>query len=153
MLIKNWIITGIAVAAMLAYIVGIPPSFSAEYSKTTQSIRSENNCGNTDAVDSGQPPSEQPPSEQPPSEQPPSEQPPSEQPPSEQPPSDYESLMDNTDNSQSLMDNTDNSQSLMDNTDNTQKSVDSDNTPTYCSNFNSQVQGEDNTALLATVRR
>jgi hypothetical protein len=143
MLIKNWIITGIAVAAILAYIVGIPPSFSAEYSKTTQSTRSENNCGNTDAFDNGQPPSEQPPSEQPPSEQP----------PSEQPPSDYESLVDNTDNSQSLMDNTDNSQSLMDNTDNSQTSADTDNTPTYCSNSNLQVQGDDNTALLSTVRR
>ena len=129
MLLKNWIITGIAVAAILAYIVGIPPSFSAEYSRTTQSTRSENSCGNTDAdaVDSGQPPSEQPPSEQPPSEQP----------PSEQPPSDYESLVDNTDNSQNA-DNTDDS---------------TDNTPTYCSNSNSQVQGDDNTALLSTVRR
>jgi hypothetical protein len=29
------IITGIAVAAILAYIVGIPPSFSAEYSRTS----------------------------------------------------------------------------------------------------------------------
>jgi hypothetical protein len=133
MLIKNWIITGIAVAAILAYIVGIPPSFSAEYSKTTQSTRSENNCGNADAVDGGQPPSEQPPSEQPPSEQPPSEQPPSEQPPSEQPPSDYESLVDNTDDSQ--------------NADNT------DDTPTYCSNTNSQVRGDDNTALLSSVQR
>jgi hypothetical protein len=133
MLIKNWIITGIAVAAILAYIVGIPPSFSAEYSKTTQSTRSENNCGNADAVDGGQPPSEQPPSEQPPSEQP----------PSEQPPSDYESLVDNTVNSQSLMDNTDDSQ----NADNT------DDTPTYCSNTNSQVRGDDNTALLSSVQR
>jgi hypothetical protein len=126
MLLKNWIITGIAVAALLAYIVGIPPSFSAEYSRTTQSIRSENSCGNTDAdaVDSGQPPSGQPPSGQP---------------PSGQPPSDYESLVDNTDN-------TDNSQ----NADNTDDST--ENTPTYCSNSNSQVQGDDNTALLSTVR-
>ncbi|MGE5662055.1 MAG: hypothetical protein ACM3X1_07390 [Ignavibacteriales bacterium] len=113
MLLKNWIITGIAVAAILAYIVGIPPSFSAEYSRTTQSTRSENSCGNTDAnaVDSRQPPSGQP-------------------------PSDYESLVDNTDNSQNA-DNTDDS---------------TENTPTYCSNSNSQVQGDDNTELLSTVR-
>ena len=142
MLLKNWIITGIAVAAILAYIVGIPPSFSAEYSRTTQSTRSENSCGNTDAdaVDSGQPPSGQPPSGQPPSGQP----------PSGQPPSDYESLVDNTDNSQSLVDNTDNTDNSQ-NIDNTDDST--DNTPTYCSNSNSQVQGDDNTALLSTVRR
>ena len=121
MLLKNWIITGIAVAAILAYIVGIPPSFSAGYSRTTQSTRSENSCGNTDAdaVDSGQPPSGQP--------------------PSGQPPSDYEFLVDNTDN-------TDKSQ----NADNTDDST--ENTPTYCSNSNSHVQGDDNTALLSTVR-
>jgi hypothetical protein len=126
MLLKNWIITGIAVAAILAYIVGIPPSFSAEYSRTTQSTRSENSCGNTDAdaVDSGQPPSGQP-------------------------PSDYESLVDNTDNSQSLVDNTDNTDNSQ-NADNTDDST--ENTPTYCSNSNSQVQGDDNTALLSTVR-
>jgi hypothetical protein len=131
MLLKNWIITGIAVAAILAYIVGIPPSFSAEYSRTTQSTRSENSCGNTDAdaVDSGQPPSGQP--------------------PSGQPPSNYESLVDNTDNSQSLVDNTDNTDNSQ-NADNTDDST--ENTPTYCSNSNSQVQGDDNTALLSTVR-
>ena len=118
MLLKNWIITGIAVSAILAYIVGIPPSFSAEYSRTTQSTRSENSCGNTDAdaANNGQPPSGQP--------------------PSGQPPSDYESFVDNTDNSQNA-DNTDDS---------------TENTPTYCSNSNSQVQGDDNTALLSTVR-
>jgi hypothetical protein len=131
MLLKNWIITGIAVAAILAYIVGIPPSFSAEYSRTTQSTRSENSCGNTDAeaVDSGQPPSGQP--------------------PSGQPPSNYESLVDNTDNSQSLVDNTDNTDNSQ-NADNTDDST--ENTPTYCSNSNSQVQGDDNTALLSTAR-
>jgi hypothetical protein len=104
MVVKNWIIMGIAVAAILAYTVGIPPSFSAEYSKSTQYTRSENNCGNTEASDSG-----------------------SGQPPSDQPPSDYESLIDNTDST--------------------------DYTATYCSNTNSQIQGDENTASLSSVHR
>ena len=94
MIIKNWIVLGIAVAAILAYTVGIPPSFSTEYSKSTQHTRSENNCGNTEAGGSGHPPSA------------------------------YETLEDNTDNS-----------------------------ATYCSNTNSQVQGDENRASLSSVQR
>jgi hypothetical protein len=97
MMIKNWIILGIAVAAILAYTVGIPPSFSTEYSKSTQYTSSKNNCGNTETGDIGQSPSA------------------------------YESLVDNTDRT--------------------------DNTATYCSNTNSEVQGEENTASLSSVQR
>lgn len=33
MIVKNWIILGVAVKAILAYTIGIPPSISAEYSE------------------------------------------------------------------------------------------------------------------------
>ena len=36
----------VAISAILAYTVGISPSFSAEYSKSTQSASSANDCGN-----------------------------------------------------------------------------------------------------------
>lgn len=96
MVVKNWIIMGIAVAAILAYTVGIPPSFSAEYPESTDYTTSENNCGNTEADDSG-----------------------SGQAPSDQPPSAYESLVDNTNSTDNI-----------------------DNTATYCSNPNSQFEGD-----------
>lgn len=51
MIIKNWIVLGAAVSAILVYTIGIPPSFSAEYSKSAQYTVSENNCGNTQAVE------------------------------------------------------------------------------------------------------
>jgi len=86
-MIKKWIILGIAVAAILAYTVGVPPSFSTEYSKSIQYASSENNCGNTETGDTGQPPSGQPPSA-------------------------YESLVDNTDNT----DKTDNTATYCSNT-------------------------------------
>ena len=50
MIEKNWIILGVAVSAILAYTVGIPPSF-AEYSKSAQYTSSANSCGNTEADD------------------------------------------------------------------------------------------------------
>jgi hypothetical protein len=46
LIVKNWIILGVAVSAILAYTVGIPPSF-AEYSKSAQYTSSANSCGNT----------------------------------------------------------------------------------------------------------
>jgi hypothetical protein len=70
MIAKNWIVLGIAVAVILAYTIGIPPSFSAEYTKSAQNSVSENNCGNTEDGYNGQPPS------------------------------DYESLVDNTENAE-----------------------------------------------------
>ena len=33
MIVKNWIILGVAVTAILAYTIGIPSSISAEYSR------------------------------------------------------------------------------------------------------------------------
>jgi hypothetical protein len=48
LIVKNWIILGVAVSAILAYTVGIPPSF-AEYSKSAQYTSSANSCGNTEA--------------------------------------------------------------------------------------------------------
>lgn len=49
MIIKKWIILGIAVAAILTYVVGIPPSISAEYSKTKKEYTAQtNDCGNAD---------------------------------------------------------------------------------------------------------
>jgi hypothetical protein len=48
MIVKNWVVLGIAVSAILAYTVGIPPSFSAEYTKSAQYTSSANNCGNTE---------------------------------------------------------------------------------------------------------
>ena len=56
MVTKNWIVIGLAVTAIVSYVVGIPPSFSAEYTKTSQYSRSENNCGNGDNTDSAPPP-------------------------------------------------------------------------------------------------
>lgn len=97
MVVKNWIVLGIAVAVILAYTVGIPPSFSAEYTKRTQNSVSENNCRNTEDEYNGQPPSE------------------------------YESLVDNTENTE--------------------------NSRTYCSNTNSDVQGEGNAESLTSVQR
>ena len=41
MIVKNWVILGVAVSAILAYTVGIPPSF-AEYSKSAQYTSSAN---------------------------------------------------------------------------------------------------------------
>ncbi len=52
---------GLAVAAIAVYVVGIPPSFSAEYSKTSQYSRSINNCGNGDNTDSPPAPPPAPP--------------------------------------------------------------------------------------------
>lgn len=47
MIIKNWIILGIAVAAILAY--AVPGSISAEYSKSRQHYTTQaNDCGNGD---------------------------------------------------------------------------------------------------------
>jgi len=40
-------VLGIAVSAILAYTVGIPPSFSVEYPKSAQYTSSANSCGNT----------------------------------------------------------------------------------------------------------
>jgi len=40
-------VLGIAVSAILAYTVGIPPSISAEYTKSAQYTSSANSCGNT----------------------------------------------------------------------------------------------------------
>jgi len=97
MVVKNWIVLGIAVAVILTYTVGIPPSFSAEYTKRTQNSVSENNCRNTEDGYNGQPPSE------------------------------YESLVDNTENTE--------------------------NSRTYCSNTNSDVQGEGNAESLTSVQR
>jgi hypothetical protein len=47
MIVKNWIILGVAVSAILVYTVGIPPSFSAEYSKSAQytQIQGDENTG------------------------------------------------------------------------------------------------------------
>ena len=92
MIAKNWIVLGIAVAVILAYTIGIPPSFSAEYTKSAQNSVSENNCGNNG-----------------------------------QTPSDYESLVDNTENAEYSR--------------------------TYCSNTNSDVQGEGNAESLTSVQR
>ncbi len=50
MIVKNWVILGVAVSAILAYTDGIPPSF-AEYSKSAQYTSSANSCGNTEADD------------------------------------------------------------------------------------------------------
>ena len=50
MIVKNWVILGVAVSAILAYTVGIPPSF-AEYSKSAQYTSSANSCGNTEVDD------------------------------------------------------------------------------------------------------
>jgi hypothetical protein len=97
MVVKNWIVLGIAVAVILAYTVGIPPSFSAEYTKSTQNSVSENNCRTTEDGYNGQPPSE------------------------------YESLVDNTEST--------------------------DYSRTYCSNTNSDVQGEGNAESLTSVQR
>jgi hypothetical protein len=97
MIAKNWIVLGIAVAVILAYTIGIPPSFSAEYTKRTQNSVAENNCGNTGDGYDGQPPSE------------------------------YESLIDNTENTEYGR--------------------------TYCSNTNSEVQGEGNVESLTSVQR
>ena len=44
------------IAVILAYAIGIPPSFSAEYTKSTHNSVSANHCGNTDNVFNGQPP-------------------------------------------------------------------------------------------------
>jgi hypothetical protein len=90
MIVKNWIILGVAVAAILAYTIGIPPSISAEYSKNTHYSSSENNCGNTEAGDVGQLSSG------------------------------YEELVE---------------------------------TSTYCSNINSQIQGDENTEALSSTQR
>lgn len=50
MIIRNWIILGVAVAAILTYVVGIPPSISAEYSKSRNQYSAQTNeCGNGDA--------------------------------------------------------------------------------------------------------
>jgi hypothetical protein len=49
MMIKNWIMLGIAAAAILAYVVGVPGSISAEYSKSRQHYTTQaNDCGNGD---------------------------------------------------------------------------------------------------------
>ena len=50
-IVKNWIILGVAVTTILAYTIGILPSISAEYSKSAHYSSSENNCGNTEAGD------------------------------------------------------------------------------------------------------
>lgn len=97
MIAKNWIVLGIAVAVILVYTVGIPPSFSAEYTKRTQNSVSENNCRNMEDEYNGQPPSE------------------------------YESLVDNTENTE--------------------------NSRTYCANTNSDLQGEENAESLTSVQR
>lgn len=53
MMIKKWIILDIAVAAILVYVVGIPPSINAEYSKSRQHHTSQTNeCGNGEITDS-----------------------------------------------------------------------------------------------------
>jgi hypothetical protein len=53
MMIRNWIILGIAVAAILTYVIGIPPSISAEYSKSRAHYSTQTNeCGNGDAGNS-----------------------------------------------------------------------------------------------------
>jgi hypothetical protein len=106
-MIKNWIILGVAVSAILAYTVGIPPSFSAEYS-STHFTGSENNCGNSETNDPTQPVDPIPPGNP------------------RAPPPDYEPLVDNTE------DNT------------------VDNTAAYCSNANSQVQGDENTGAISS---
>ena len=54
MILKNWIILGVAVTAILTYTIGIPPSFSTEYTKTAQYASSANSCGNTEGA--GSPP-------------------------------------------------------------------------------------------------
>jgi hypothetical protein len=90
MMVKNWIILGVAVAAILAYTIGIPSSISAEYSKSTHYSSSENNCGNTEAGDVGQLSSG------------------------------YEELVE---------------------------------TATFCSNINSQIQGDENTEALSSTQR
>jgi hypothetical protein len=90
MIVKNWIILGVAVSAILVYTVGIPPSFSAEYSKSAQYTRSENNCGNTETGDT------------------------------RFLSSDYEELVDSA---------------------------------TYCSNIQSQIQGDENTGALSSTQR
>ena len=52
MMIRNWIVLGIAVAAILAYVVGVPGSISAEYSKSSQHYTTQaNDCGNGDFSD------------------------------------------------------------------------------------------------------
>jgi hypothetical protein len=48
MVLKNWIILGAAVTAILAYTIGIPPSFSTEYTKSAEYISSINRCGNSE---------------------------------------------------------------------------------------------------------
>jgi hypothetical protein len=118
MITKNWIILGVAVSAILAYTVGIPPSFSAEYTRGTHFTGSENNCGNSETNDLTRPVDPIPPGNP------------------RAPPPDYEPLVDNT------VDNT------IDNT------VDStvDNTATYCSNANSQVQGDENTGAISSTQ-
>jgi hypothetical protein len=90
MIVKNWIILGVAVAAILAYTIGIPSSISAEYSKSSHYSSSENNCGNTEAGDVGHLSSG------------------------------YEDLVE---------------------------------TSTYCSNINSQIQGDENTEALSSTQR
>lgn len=90
MIVKNWIILGVAVAAILAYTIGIPPSISAEYSKSTHYSSQANSCGNTEAGDI------------------------------RQLSSGYEELVD---------------------------------TATYCSNVNSQIQGDENTEALSSTQR
>lgn len=90
MIVKHWIILGVAVAAILAYTIGIPSSISAEYSKSTHYSSQANNCGNTEAGDV------------------------------RQLSSGYEELVD---------------------------------TATYCSNVNSQIQGDENTAALSSAQR
>ena len=111
MITKNWIILGVAVTAILAYTVGIPPSFSAEYSRSTHFTGSENNCGNSETNDPTQPVDPIPPGNP------------------RTPPPDYEPLVDNT------LDNT------------------VDNTATYCSNANSQIQGDENTGATSSAQR
>jgi hypothetical protein len=114
MITKNWIILSVAVSSILAYTVGIPPSFSAEYSRSTQFTGSENNCGNSETNDLTQPVDPSPPGNP------------------RAPPPDYEPLVDNT------IDN------KVDNT--------GDNTATYCSNANSQVQGDENTGAISSTQ-
>jgi hypothetical protein len=90
MIVKNWIILGVAVTAILAYTIGIPSSISAEYSKSTHYSSQENSCGNTETGDVG-PLS-----------------------------SGYEELVESA---------------------------------TYCSNINSQIQGDENTEALSSTQR
>lgn len=47
MIIAKMIVLIVAVAAILAYIIGTPSTFSAEYTSRTQSSQSANDCGNT----------------------------------------------------------------------------------------------------------